>query len=507
MRLVFSGAAHEVTGSCHYVETGTTKFLVDCGMEQGTNIYENVEPPVPWSDIQFVLLTHAHIDHVGMLPYIYARGFRGRVIATTATCDLCNIMLKDSAHIQEMEAEWKNRKARRAGKPEVPPLYEMNDALGVLEHMEPYRYGDMVQVDENVRIRFTDVGHLLGSASIEIWLTEDGAEKKIVFSGDIGNEDKPLIRNPAYTDEADYAVMESTYGDRLHQKGADHITELARIVQETLDRGGNVVIPAFAVGRTQELLYFFRHIKSEHMIHGHEDFEVYVDSPLAVEATHVFKENQEECYDDETKELVERGINPIAFPGLKLSVTSEESVSINFDTKPKVIISASGMCDAGRIRHHLKHNLWRKECTVIFAGYQAEGTIGRSLVDGSREVRLFGETIEVEAHIETLHDISGHADRDGLLKWAEAFKKKPQQFFIVHGSDDVCDRFARLVTEHTGVAAKAPFSGAEFDLLRGEWVEEPAGVRIPTKAAARKAGGVFASTWYCVRSLRKGIFC
>ena len=492
MRLVFSGAAHEVTGSCHYVETGTTKFLVDCGMEQGTNIYENVEPPVPWSDIQFVLLTHAHIDHVGMLPYIYARGFRGRVIATTATCDLCNIMLKDSAHIQEMEAEWKNRKARRAGKPEVPPLYEMNDALGVLEHMEPYRYGDMVQVDENVRIRFTDVGHLLGSASIEIWLTEDGAEKKIVFSGDIGNEDKPLIRNPAYTDEADYAVMESTYGDRLHQKGADHITELARIVQETLDRGGNVVIPAFAVGRTQELLYFFRHIKSEHMIHGHEDFEVYVDSPLAVEATHVFKENQEECYDDETKELVERGINPIAFPGLKLSVTSEESVSINFDTKPKVIISASGMCDAGRIRHHLKHNLWRKECTVIFAGYQAEGTIGRSLVDGSREVRLFGETIEVEAHIETLHDISGHADRDGLLKWAEAFKKKPQQFFIVHGSDDVCDRFARLVTEHTGVAAKAPFSGAEFDLLRGEWVEEPAGVRIPTKAAARKADGVFA---------------
>lgn len=492
MRLVFSGAAHEVTGSCHYVETGTTKFLVDCGMEQGTNIYENVEPPVPWSDIQFVLLTHAHIDHVGMLPYIYARGFRGRVIATTATCDLCNIMLKDSAHIQEMEAEWKNRKARRAGKPEVPPLYEMNDALGVLEHMEPYRYGDMVQVDENVRIRFTDVGHLLGSASIEIWLTEDGAEKKIVFSGDIGNEDKPLIRNPAYTDEADYAVMESTYGDRLHQKGADHITELARIVQETLDRGGNVVIPAFAVGRTQELLYFFRHIKSDHMIHGHEDFEVYVDSPLAVEATHVFKENQEECYDDETKELVERGINPIAFPGLKLSVTSEESVSINFDTKPKVIISASGMCDAGRIRHHLKHNLWRKECTVIFAGYQAEGTIGRSLVDGSREVRLFGETIEVEAHIETLHDISGHADRDGLLKWAEAFKKKPQQFFIVHGSDDVCDRFARLVTEHTGVAAKAPFSGAEFDLLRGEWVEEPAGVRIPTKAAARKAGGVFA---------------
>ena len=255
MRLVFSGAAHEVTGSCHYLEVGTTKFLVDCGMEQGVNIYENVEPPVPWSDIQFVLLTHSHIDHVGMLPYIYARGFKGRVIATNATCDLCNIMLKDSAHIQEMDAEWKNRKARRAGRPEVPPLYEMNDALGVLEHFEGYHYGEIVEVNDEVSIRFTDIGHLLGSASIEIWMKEDGVEKKIVFSGDIGNFNKPLVRDPIYTAEADYAVMESTYGDRFHQKGKDHISELVRIVQETLDRGGNVVIPAFAVGRTQELLY------------------------------------------------------------------------------------------------------------------------------------------------------------------------------------------------------------------------------------------------------------
>ncbi len=493
MKLVFSGAAHEVTGSCHYLEAGSTKLLVDCGMEQGVNIYENIEPPVPYSDLDFVLLTHAHIDHVGMLPYIYARGFRGRVIATAATSDLCNIMLKDSAHIQEMEAEWKNRKAKRAGRPQTQPLYEMNDALGVLGLFEPYNYDEIVKLNDETTVRFTDIGHLLGSASIEVWLREGDVEKKIVFSGDIGNKNKPLIRDPSYTEEADYAVMEATYGDRLHQKGASHITELAQIVQETLDRGGNVVIPAFAVGRTQELLYFFRQIKADRMIRGHENFEVYVDSPMAVEATHVFKENQVECYDDETQILVRAGVNPISFPGLKLSITSQESQNINFDSKPKVIISASGMCDAGRIRHHLKHNLWRKECTVIFAGYQAEGTIGRALVDGAATVRLFGETIDVEARIATLHDISGHADQNGLLEWAGAFVKKPECFFVVHGSDSVCDRFASLVAEKTGTAAYAPFSGAEFDLITGRWIKETVGIPIePKAAAARKAKGVFA---------------
>ena len=493
MKLVFSGAAHEVTGSCHYLETGTTRLLVDCGMEQGVNIYENIEPPVPYSEIDFVLLTHAHIDHVGMFPFAYARGFRGRVIATAATCDLCNIMLKDSAHIQEMEAEWKNRKAKRAGKPQVQPVYEMNDALGVLQHFEPYDYGEVVELNDEVTVRFTDIGHLLGSASIEIWLSEGEIEKKIVFSGDIGNKNKPLIRDPSYTKEADFAVMEATYGDRLHQKGKSHIAELVRIVQDTLDRGGNVVIPAFAVGRTQELLYYFRQIKAERLVHGHENFEVYVDSPMAVEATHVFKENQMECYDDETQILVKAGVNPIAFPGLRLSITSQESQNINFDVKPKVIISASGMCDAGRIRHHLKHNLWRKECTVIFAGYQAEGTIGRALVDGAKTVRLFGETIDVEAHIETLHDISGHADQNGLLEWAGSFEQKPQRIFIVHGGDSVCDRFADLVTEKTGIPASAPFSGAEFDLVKGVWIKETAGIPIESKATAtKKAKGVFA---------------
>lgn len=492
MRLTFIGANHEVTGSCHYVECGEYRFLVDCGMEQGVNIYENAELPVSYSEIDFVFLTHAHIDHAGMLPYIYARGFRGTVMATRATCDLCNIMLKDSAHIQESEAEWKNRKARRAGKPEVPPLYCMDDAMGVLGHFTPYDYNEKAELNENISIRFIDVGHLLGSASIEVWLNEDGIEKKIVFSGDIGNKNKPLIRDPQYIKEADYVVMECTYGNRYHEKRRDHIAELCKILKETLDSGGNVVIPAFAVGRTQELLYFFRKIKAERMLDGHDDFDVYVDSPLAVEATNVFKENLLSCYDDETKQLVEAGIKPISFPGLKLSVTSDESKDINFNSKPKVIISASGMCDAGRIRHHLKHNLWRKECTIVFAGYQAVGTLGRSLVDGARTVRIFGETIDVEAKIERLEGISGHADLEGLLTWINSFEKTPQKVFAVHGDDESCDSFTGLLRGEYGYDAEAPFSGSVFDLAEGCWIKQTVGIPVnKEKEAQKRVVGVF----------------
>lgn len=496
MRLFFSGADHEVTGSCHYVEAGDTKLLVDFGMEQGKNLYENVPIPVSYAEIDYVLLTHAHVDHSGLLPLLYARGFRGSVIATRATCDLCNIMLKDSAHIQESEAEWKNRKAKRGGYSETTPLYDMNDAMGVLEHFVPVDYGNVLKLTDNVTVRFTDVGHLLGSASIEVWLTENGTEKKLVFSGDIGNKNKPLIRDPHYTKSADYVIMESTYGDRLHPSTGtgNHLQELTRIVQETLDRGGNVVIPAFAVGRTQELLYFFRQIKENHLVTGHDDFEVYIDSPMAVEATHVFKDNQLECYDDATQALIRQGINPIYFPGLKLAVSSDESIAINFDQKPKVIISASGMCDAGRIRHHLKHNLWRPECSVVFAGFQAIGTLGRALTDGVPDVKLFGESIEVRAHIEQMEGMSGHADMEGLLTWADAFEEKPAHYFIVHGDDAVTDIFAAAVTERTGRPATAPYSGAEFDLIKGEWIAQTKGVPVESAASAptRKAQGVFA---------------
>ena len=486
MKLTFIGANHEVTGSCHCLEACGKKILVDYGMEQGGNVYENAELPFAIPDVDYILITHAHIDHTGLLPLLYAEGFRGQIFATQATCDLCNIMLKDSAHIQEMEAEWKNRKARRAGKPEVEPLYTINDAQGILTHFVPCHYKDVLTLTDGLRIRFTDVGHLLGSASIEVWMEEEGVEKKIVFSGDIGNKNKPLIKNPSYIDEADYVVMECTYGDRTHDRTHEHIEELAQILQETLDRGGNLVIPAFAVGRTQEILYFMRKIKEEKLIKGHDDFEVYVDSPLAVEATQVFTKNIMECYDEEAMDLVNRGINPIGFPGLKLSITSEDSKNINFDMTPKVIISAAGMCDAGRIRHHLKHNLWRPECTILFAGYQAVGTLGRSLLEGTQVVKLFGETIDVEAHIEKLDGISGHADMNGLITWVSAFKEKPSQVFLVHGDDDVCTSFAGLLHTDYGFETAAPFSGSVYDLAAGAWLKQTVGVPLRRETERQK---------------------
>lgn len=316
-------------------------------------------------------------------------------------------------------------------KPEVVPTYTMEDAEGVLEHFAGCDYNKIVDICPGLRIRFTDVGHLLGSSCIEIWISENGLQKKIVFSGDVGNTNQPLIKDPSMVEEADYVVIESTYGDRSHgQTRPDYVAELSRIIQETFDRGGNVVIPSFAVGRTQEMLYFIRQIKAENRIHGHDNFEVYVDSPMAIEATTIFNQNIYECFDEEAMALVEQGINPITFPGLKTSVSSEESKAINFDTRPKVILSASGMCEAGRIRHHLKHNLWRPECTVLFVGYQANGTLGRALVEGAQEVKLFGETIEVYAHIEQLAGISGHADKQGLIHWLQGFKKNRSGYLL-----------------------------------------------------------------------------
>lgn len=507
MKLTFIGADHDVTGSCHYLEVGNTKILVDCGMEQGGNVYEKVDLPVSCADIDYVLLTHAHIDHAGNLPLIYARGFRGKVITTAATGDLCYIMLKDSAHIQEMEAEWKNRKAKRAGQPEILPLYTLSDAAGLLEHLDVHEYDKMVTLSDSVTVRFIDAGHLLGSAAVEVWCKEGGIEKKIVFSGDIGNQNKPLIRNPEYIEEADYVVMECTYGDRNHTRVTEHVSDLADIIQETLDRGGNVVLPAFAVGRTQELLYFLRKIKHDHMIENHDGFEVYVDSPLAVEATHVFNENLLRCYDEETKALVEQGINPIDFPGLKLSVTSEESKAINFDSKPKVIISASGMCDAGRIRHHLKHNLWRPECSVVFAGYQAVGTLGRSLVEGAANVKLFGESIDVEAHIEVLEGLSGHADRKGLLQWIQSYKEKPEMVFAVHGNDRVCDIFVERLQREQGLEASAPFSGSVYDLAEGRWLKQTRGILMDRASeGTKKVNSVFARLVAAGERLRRLIF-
>ena len=422
------------------------------------------------SEVDYVLVTHAHIDHSGLLPLLYNHGFRGQVYATRATAELCGIMLKDSAHIQMAEAEWKNRKARRAGRPFVEPMYDMEDAEGVLEHFVPCDYGEKITLCPEVSIRFVDAGHLLGSASIEVWAKEGETEAKLVFSGDIGHGNKPLIRDPQYITAADYIIMESTYGDRTHQNPPDYAKELARVCRETFARGGNLVIPAFSVGRTQEMLYFFRKIKTEGLLPEFPDFEVYIDSPLAVEATNVFHKNVAECFSEEAREMVRKGINPIRFPGLKVAVTSDESRMINFIEKPIVILSASGMCEAGRIRHHLKHNLWRRESTILFVGYQVPGTLGNSLLNGAKEVRLFGETIEVHARIENLAGVSGHADREHLLKWVEAFGNEPKRVFVVHGNDTVCDAFASLVEQETGIAATAPYSGDVYDLAANECV-------------------------------------
>ena len=493
MRLTFIGADHEVTGSCHFLEACGLNILIDCGMEQGINKYENAELPIPYSDVDYVLVTHAHIDHVGLLPLIYARGFRGQIMATRATCDLCDIMLKDCAHIQESEAEWKNRKAMRAGKPEVTPIYTMNDAEGVLHHFVPCNYNEIIRLNDNLEIRFVDVGHLLGSASIEIWMKEDDCSKKIVFSGDIGNTDQPIIKDPAYTENADYIVMESTYGNRVHaQEKPDYLGDFTRILKETFDRKGNVVIPSFAVGRTQEMLYFIREIKEKGLLSEYPDFEVYLDSPLAIEATKVFTKNMRECFDEEALALVNAGINPLVFPGLHTAISSEDSKMINFIEKPKVIISASGMCDAGRIRHHLKHNLWREECTILFVGYQANGTLGRRLLEGEKNVKLFGESIEVHARIESLHGVSGHADMNGLLKWVKAFDPPIQRVFVVHGEDTVTEEFAKTVEETFDYQAFAPFPCAEVDLLNNEILSE--GVKIPVKAkkpAQKKADAAY----------------
>ena len=466
--------------------------MVDYGMEQGVNVFENAPLPVEEARIDYVFLTHAHVDHSGLLPFLYAKGFRGQVFTTDATADLCSIMLRDCAHIQMMEAEWKNRKAKRSSSVEgQEPLFNMEDAEGIIRRIVPCDYNEMIQVCEGVQIRFTDIGHLLGSASIEVWLTEEGRTKKIVFSGDIGNKNQPLIRDPAPTEEADYVVMESTYGDRLHPKDRlDYVKELAAVLKETFDKGGNVVIPSFAVGRTQEILYFLRKIKVGRLVEGHENFPVYVDSPMAVEATGIFQENRRECFDAEAMELVNAGINPISFAGLKLSITSDESKEINFNETPKVIISASGMCDAGRIRHHLKHNLWRPECTILFVGYQSVGTLGRSLVEGADEVRLFGEPIQVRAQIKQLRGLSGHADKEGLIEWLSAFKEKPKKVFVVHGEDSVCVSFAECLRVEHGQRAYAPYSGTVFNLLSNEFEYEAQPVM--RKKKDKPASGVYA---------------
>lgn len=469
IKLTFIGANHQVTGSMHLLQTPDLNILVDCGMEQGIKIYENAALPLNYCDIDYIILTHAHIDHSGMIPNAYKNGFRGTVLTTDASMDLDKIMLLDSANIQEQEAETENKKARRSGKKEIPPAYTVEDAQNCLKQFRAVPYGKSVELSDSTKIRFIDAGHLLGSASAEVWVKDGEEERKIVFSGDIGNKNKPLIRDPEYISKADYILCESTYGNRKHEAETDHVADLCKVVQRTLDRGGNVLFPAFAVGRTQELLYLFRIIKEQNLITGHPGFPVYVDSPLAIEATKVFVSDIRSCFDDETRALVEKGINPLIFDDLRLIVSTEESKKINNDKTPKVIISAAGMCNAGRIRHHLRYNLWRPQSSVVFAGYQAEGTLGRKLQDGAQKVTLFGDDIVVKASIETLPDMSSHADCDGLLDWIGAYRNAPKKIFLVHGNDDSMAGLSEKIKEKFGYPVDCPYSGSVFDLVSGEY--------------------------------------
>ena len=453
-------------------------------MEQGADIYENCDLPIVPGEVDGIFLTHAHIDHSGKIPAMIASGYDGPIYATEATHSLCGIMLRDSAHIQEFEAEWRNRKAKRSGAEPYTPLYTMADAEKAIAAFEPYPYEKEFTPFDGITVKFIDAGHLLGSASICLTVTEGGETRTIVFSGDIGNVRRPLIRDPKPPKNADYVVIESTYGDRLHGERPDYIAQLSAILQRTFDRGGNVVIPSFAVGRTQEMLYLLRTIQDAGLVKGHDGFSVYVDSPLAVEATNIYAGDLVGYYDAETLALLSEGINPIRFGGLKLSVTADDSKLINADKAPKVILSASGMCEAGRIRHHLKHNLWRGESTILFVGYQSEGTIGRKLLDGAPTVKLFGEEIEVRAEIANLDGISGHADKNMLLGWLKDLS--PTKVFVNHGEDTVCDAFAKSIGEELGFTAVAPYSGDKFDLLSGECVEKGAIVRIQKKQTATK---------------------
>jgi len=473
MNITFLGATKTVTGSNFLLEAAGKKIIVDCGLYQGKAKEERenyTDFPFNVNEIDYMLLTHAHIDHSGRIPKLYIDGYRGPVIATKATCDLCSIMLPDSGHIQEMENVWQNKKRARAGKPELPPLYTAQDAIDCLEIFKPVSYDQIVELDENISVRFNDAGHMLGSSIIEVWVKEEGEIKKIVFTGDLGNNDIPLLDSPTMIESADYLVMESTYGGRLHNRNDDKAEIFLNIVAETLDRGGNVIIPSFAVGRTQEIVYEINQLKEKRtdkeFIEKYEKLmrtPVYVDSPLAISATEVFRQNMN-LFEEEVREGLKKGDNPLEFPGLKFTRTAEESRALNDDPEPHIIISASGMCEVGRIKHHLKHNLWNPNNTILFVGYQAPGTLGAKIVSGEKKVKIFGEEIAINARIEYIEGYSGHADQEWLLNFIYSFFTKPKHIFLVHGEPEGQKVLKDKIMETIDIPVTIPDYGENYKL-------------------------------------------
>ena len=465
MQITFCGAAGTVTGSCYLVETKQTRFLVDCGMFQGNKELRDLNQRdflFNPAALDFVLLTHAHVDHAGLLPHLYKSGFQKQIYATKASTDLCGIILPDSGHIQEMEVEWRNRKRARKGEALQKPLYTAADALETLKLFQSLNYLEEFKPVPEVKVRFNDAGHILGSSIIEVWITEDGKETKIVFSGDLGQVAQPIIQDPTWINDADYLLVESTYGDRLHEDSAEKIALLREMIIQSVKSGGNLVIPAFAVGRTQDLLYHIRELLNLGAI---PSVPVYIDSPMAVSVTEIYRNNPN-CYDQETKQMFANHQSPFEFPNLHFIRTAEESKKLNELAKGAIVISASGMCEAGRILHHLKHNLWRPESNVLFVGYQAEGTLGRRLLEGAKVVKIMGEEIAVKAKINSIGGFSAHADQNGLLDWLRHFATKPRNLFLVHGEQSAQDTLAQLIQEKLGWSTIIPKLGESFALAQ-----------------------------------------
>lgn len=468
MRLTFLGAARMVTGSSYLLETGNIKFLVDCGMFQGAKSISALNRRDFFYDpgsVDFVLLSHAHIDHSGLIPKLCKAGFKGPIYTTKVTAELCRIMLPDSAHIQEFDTAIANRKGQRAGRTPVEPLYTVDDAYACLAQFSPVAYNSELNLSPEVTVRFQDAGHILGSSVLEIWVTEQDKKVKLLFSGDLGQPDQPILKDPTHVEEADYIITESTYGNRIHEQYSKE-ERLAQIVQDTVKQGGNIIIPSFAVGRTQTILYYLHKLLKAGKI---PDIPVIIDSPLAISATDIFMQNTQD-YDTEASELlVKEQDNPLKLPKLTFTKTAEESRSLNNLDDPAIIISASGMADAGRILHHLKHNLWRPESSVVFVGYQAQGSLGRRLLEGAKRVKVMGEEISVKAQIHNLEGFSAHADKEQLLAWLANFKTKPANVFIVHGEYDMSQPFSAEIESRLHYPTFLPRYGDTAMIQGREW--------------------------------------
>ncbi|MGB4439723.1 MAG: MBL fold metallo-hydrolase [Sedimentibacter sp.] len=478
MKIRFLGAVQGVTGSSHLIQVENKKILLDCGMYQGRDENLNFEEfEVNPAEIDYLLLSHSHIDHSGRIPLLVKKGFKGKIYCSKPTYDLCQIMLMDSAHIQESEAEWKNVKARRSGKQLTEPMYTQKDASESFKYFMPVHYNQIINIDENITIKFSDAGHILGSSIIEIWIKDENDVVKLVFSGDLGMQEKALLKDPTIIESADYLIMESTYGNRIHDKMEYRVEELIKIILKTVKRRGTVVIPSFAVGRTQEIIYELNKYYDSHLEKAGNDendfrkIPVYIDSPLATKATEIFKQNAN-VFDDEARDYIMKGDNPLEFENLHFTQSAEESKMLNFSDEPKIIISASGMCEAGRIKHHLKHNLWKKKSSVVFVGYQAEGTLGRRIVVGEKDVKIFGEPIHINAEIYNIEGFSGHADKIGLMNWLKGFKEKPKKIFIVHGESESKIAFAKEVKDTLNIDCIIPEYNKIYDIKNQSEVKE-----------------------------------